>query len=123
MAIGYSFGMQWRVVVCGGVRRRAAMCGMEWDSDGNVRVFPLVFVVIGGWRGRRRRAVATELYRACWQGGANSLLFFCDRLTNLRWLTLSILKYLTLSCLGGHFGGVLTLAIHNSANSGPIDSI
>jgi hypothetical protein len=28
---------------------------------------------------------------------------------------------LTLSCLGGHLGGVLTLAIHNSPNNGPID--
>jgi hypothetical protein len=27
-------------------------------------------------------------------GGAISLLFFCDKLTNLGWLTLSILKYL-----------------------------
>ncbi len=28
-------------------------------------------------------------------GGAISLRFFCDKLTNLGWLTLSILKYLT----------------------------
>ncbi len=30
---------------------------------------------------------------------------------------------LTRSCLGGHLGGILTLAIHNSPNNGPIDLI
>jgi hypothetical protein len=38
---------------------------------------PLVVIVIDGWRGRRRR-----------------IALFCDKLTNLGWLTLSVLKYL-----------------------------
>ncbi len=38
---------------------------------------PLVVIVINGWQGRRRR-----------------IALFCDKLTNLGWLTLSVLKYL-----------------------------
>ncbi len=38
---------------------------------------PLVVIVIDGWWGRRRR-----------------IALFCDKLTNLGWLTLSVLKYL-----------------------------
>jgi hypothetical protein len=47
-----------------GVRRRAAMCGMEWDSNGNGGSSLLV---VGGWRGRRRRVAATELYSLSFQ--------------------------------------------------------
>ena len=45
-------------MACNGVRQCAVMSGTEWDSNGNVQLFPLMAVVIGGWWGRMRRGRA-----------------------------------------------------------------
>jgi hypothetical protein len=58
-------------LACSGVRRCAARSGMATTKCGS----SLLVVVVGRWRGRKRRAAATELYGAQWQGGERSALF------------------------------------------------
>jgi hypothetical protein len=73
--------VQQHAVACGNVQHggmATATCGSS----------PIVVVVVGRWRGRRRKA---EL----WRRWGDHFALFCDELTNLRWLTLSILKYLS----------------------------
>ena len=50
-----------RAVVCSGVQRCAAMCGMELDSDRHGSCSLLAVVVVGGWRGQRERTAEEEL--------------------------------------------------------------
>jgi hypothetical protein len=72
-AIGDGFGVWQRAVACSSVWQCAEESGAATASGSP----PLVVVVVGGWRGWRRR-----------------IALFCDELTNFGWLTLSVLKYL-----------------------------
>jgi hypothetical protein len=72
------------------VEKAATMAAAE-ASVAAVMVLMLVAMRGGGGYGDPPRNVTKWSLGA---GGAISLRFFCDKLTNLRWLTLSILKYL-----------------------------
>ncbi len=72
------------------MEKAATMAAAE-ASVAAVMVLMLVAMRGGGGYGDPPRNVTKWSLGA---GGAISLRFFCDKLTNLRWLTLSILKYL-----------------------------
>ncbi len=76
----------------GGMRRRAAMCGMEWDGDGNVLLFPPCGNCHQRVAGTEEKGGSSRVVWSSGAGGPTSLLFILDKLTNLRWLTLSILN-------------------------------
>ncbi len=57
---------------------RRAACGMRREAARGAALPPLwLLLTVGGGRGRKRR-----------------IAIFCDKPTNLGWLTLSVLKYL-----------------------------
>jgi hypothetical protein len=71
--------------------KKAAMMVAAEAAVAAAMVLTLVATRVGGGYGDPPRNITKWSLGA---GGAISLRFFCDKLTNLGWLTLSILKYL-----------------------------
>jgi hypothetical protein len=92
---------QRRAATCGGVRRHATQSRTVTATCGSS---PLVTVVVGGWRGRRKRVAATASYGAIaaamiptrWSLGAGGGAL-CSY---LRWSTPSILNSLSKTVVG-----------------------
>ncbi len=77
-------------LACSSMQRWVGICGTEWGSNGKARLFP----PHGRWRvtGAEEKGSGN---RVIWRSGegawGNLFALFWDKLTNLRWLTLSVL--------------------------------